>query len=257
MIDETTTAAKPTGSEPHEWQCAIEPNCEGGANMERDEAMAQACAADGIPRLRFYSWQPWTLSLGYNQDIAQINVQEVERRGYGLVRRPTGGRAVFHAEEITYSVAMVGKGEGVQGSYAAINQALLRGFQLLGAAGIEFNRSQPDFREHYASSESASCFSASALSELVWQGRKLAGSAQRRYSDVLLQHGSILLGDAHLEIIDLLNSTSNDPNRRERMRQMLRSRTATLAEVFNGATPSFTQIAQALREGFIQIFSPR
>lgn len=223
--------------------------------MERDEAMAQACAADGIPRLRFYSWQPWALSLGYNQDIAQINVAEVEQRGYGIVRRPTGGRAVFHAEEITYAVAMVGKGQGVQDSYAAINQALLRGFQLLGATGIEFNRSQPDFREHYASTESASCFSASALSELMWQGRKLAGSAQRRYSNVLLQHGSILLGDAHLEIIDLLNSPNSDPNRRQRMRQMLRSRTATLADVFNGAAPPFSQIAEALREGFLQIFS--
>lgn len=221
--------------------------------MEQDEAMAQACAADGIPRLRFYSWQPWAVSLGYNQSIDQIDVHEVDRRGYEIVRRPTGGRAVFHAEEITYAVAMVAKGKGVQDSYAAINQALLCGFELLGATGIEFNRSQPNFREHYTSDESVSCFSASALSELMWQGRKLAGSAQRRYSDVLLQHGSILLGDAHLEIVDLLSADA-DEQRRQRMREMLHRRTATLSDVLNGELPSFTQIAEALREGFMRVF---
>jgi len=247
-----TTARRPATEHGTGWHCTIEPNCEGHINMARDEAMAQACAADGIPRLRLYSWQPWALSLGYNQDLAQVNVGEVERRGYGLVRRPTGGRAVFHAEEITYAVAMVGKGRGVQESYAAINQALLRGFGLLGATGIEFNRSQPDFREHYASDESASCFSASALSELMWQGRKLAGSAQRRYSGVLLQHGSILLGDAHLEIVDMLGTDTTD-ERRQRMRELLRRRTATLAEVFHGTAPSFPSIAEALREGFMEV----
>lgn len=244
-----SAAAKPA----EEWIWLVEPEGGGQWNMDRDEQIAADCAADGVPRLRCYSWSPWTLSLGYNQRLDQINVPQVERRGYGIVRRPTGGRAVFHAQEITYAVAMMGKGRGVHDTYAAINRALLRGFQILGAEGVQFNRLQPDFREHYATDESASCFSASALSELMWQGRKLAGSAQRRYGDVLLQHGSILIGDAHLEIVELLTAATDAP-RQQRMREILRQRTATLSEVFGGAVPTFTELAHGLQQGFAEVF---
>jgi lipoate-protein ligase A len=235
------------------WLYSIEPDLTGEENMRRDEEMARLCAEDGIPRLRFYSWSPWTLSLGYNQDASTIDADELARRGYGLVRRPTGGRAVFHAEELTYGIAMPSSGEGVHETYGRISTAVKRGLELLGAEGIEFSRSQPDFREHYTGDDSASCFSASALNELTWQGRKLVGSAQRRYGDVLLQHGSLLLGEAHLEIIDLLHANA-DVSRRDLLRRRLAERTATLDEIFSGTAPAFTAVADALSSGFGETF---
>jgi len=233
------------------WLYSIEENLAGEENMNRDRAMADACAEDGVPRLRFYSWNPWTLSLGFNQKDERIDTTALESRGYGLVRRPTGGRAVFHADEITYGVAMPAGGRGIHETYAMISGALKRGFETLGASGIEFSRNRPDFREHYQETDSEGCFSTSALNELTWNDRKLVGSAQRRYDSILLQHGSILLGDAHLEIVDLLTI----PERmKQSMRERLASRTATLREILGGAIPGFAEIAETLREGFAEVF---
>lgn len=243
-----------TGISSEVWLYSIEPDLKGKQNMERDEEMARACVEDGVPRLRFYSWNPWTLSLGYNQNDARIDAEELARRGYDLVRRPTGGRAVFHAEEITYGIAMPAGGRGIHETYAMVSAALKRGFEALGAVGVEFSRSRPDFREHYQSVDSEGCFSASALNELAWNGRKLVGSAQRRYGSVLLQHGSILLGDAHLDIVDFL---SIKPELRQAMRDRLAERTATLSDILSTPLPSFNQIAEALLQGFAEEFSAR
>lgn len=235
------------------WIYSITPDIAGDDNMRLDEEMALACEADSIPRLRIYSWQPYTLSLGYGQNIDQIDLEELTRRGFGLVRRPTGGRAVFHAEEATYAVAMPSGGRGIHETYARINDALRRGLEILGAEGIEFSRSQPEFKRHYELDESASCFSASALSELLWHGRKLAGSAQRRYGNVLLQHGSLLLGDAHLDIVDFLRAYSGT-SRRDLLRARLAERTATLRDVLGDRLPPFRSVAIALCEGFAETF---
>ncbi len=221
--------------------------------MNRDEEMARACGIDGIPRLRFYSWRPWTLSLGYNQRDEEIDHDLLQRLGYGLVRRPTGGRAVFHAEELTYAVAMPSGGAGIHETYAKINKGLHRGLEMLGVHDLEFSRTQPDFRKHYAMEESASCFSASALSELTWNGRKLLGSAQRRYGTTLLQHGSLLLDEAHLQIIDLLYPHIEE-SRRDGLRARLAERTATLKHCLGTPLPPFETVAEALRQGFIEVF---
>ena len=234
------------------WLYSIDENLSGAENMRRDEKMALACAEDRIPRLRFYSWNPWTLSLGYNQKEERIDREALEAAGYELVRRPTGGRAVFHAHEITYGVAMPTDGRGVHETYAQISDALRRGFERLQATGIEFSRNRPDFREHYQNMDSEGCFSTSALNELNWNGRKLVGSAQRRYEDVLLQHGSILLGDAHLDIVNFLKIA---PESRPAMRERLASRTATLEEILPGPLPSFGEIAEALLQGFNEAFT--
>lgn len=233
------------------WLCSIEPELSGLENMARDRAIAEATSADGIPRLRFYSWTPWTLSLGYNQKDDRIDAEALGRAGYDLVRRPTGGRAVFHAEEITYGVAMPTGDEGVHATYARISNALRLGFEGLGAKGVSFSRSDLDMREHYEQLDSEGCFSASALNELTVGKRKLVGSAQRRYGSTLLQHGSILLDDAHLQIVDFLSIV---PDLRDGMRQRLASKTATLREIIDGDLPSFEEIARHLAEGFAREF---
>ena len=234
------------------WLYSIEPELDGDANMRRDEAMAEACRIDSRPRLRLYSWRPWTLSLGHHQDDASIDRVGLERAGYGIVRRPTGGRAVFHAEELTYAVAMPASGDSVHDTYARISEALRRGLAHVGA-DVTFARSQPDFREHYAVDDSASCFSASALNELVWNGRKLVGSAQRRYAHVLLQHGSLLVGSAHLSIVDFLFPGA-DELQRDRMKRRLASRTATLFDILGADTPAFYELATAIVRGFAETF---
>ena len=233
------------------WLYRIEENLSGEENMQRDRMMAEACAADEVPRLRFYSWSPWTLSLGYNQKDERIDREAIAAHGYELVRRPTGGRAVFHAQEITYGVAMPTDNRGVHETYAMISKGLNYGFGLLGATDIEFSRSSPDFREHYRDLDSDGCFSASALNELTWQGRKVVGSAQRRYGSVLLQHGSILLGPAHLDIVEFLGIPEE---RRQRMRASLQEKTATLSDILSSPLPQFGEIARALLEGFVQVF---
>jgi lipoate-protein ligase A len=237
-----------------QWLFSVEPELSGSENMLRDEAMAHASGVDGIPRIRLYSWRPYTLSLGHHQPDAQIARTELAGRGIDLVRRPTGGRAVLHAEEITYAVTMAAEGASVHETYAKINEGLRRALEDLGATDIDFTRHQPDFRAHYGGPEdSTSCFSTSALSELMWQGRKLVGSAQRRYGDILLQHGSLLLGDAHLDIIDLLSSTVT-PERRAALRQRLAARTATLADILPSGLPPFETIAEALAHGIAGTF---
>ncbi|MBS1914275.1 MAG: lipoate--protein ligase family protein [Bacteroidetes bacterium] len=236
-----------------EWLYAVDHDLSGEQNMARDEAMAIACGRDGVPRLRFYSWQPYTLSLGHNQSDAAIDRRGIDSKGYGIVRRPTGGRAVFHAEELTYAVAMPSNGDGIHATYSRITEAVMRGLEILGAHDLEFSRSQPDFREHYTLEESESCFSASALNELTWHGRKLLGSAQRRYGGVLLQHGSLLVGDAHLEIIDLLYP-EHDASRRGALKSRLAERTATVCDLLNGRVPAFDSLASALHDGFAATF---
>jgi lipoate-protein ligase A len=235
------------------WLYAIEESLSGDENMARDEAIARACAADGVPRLRVYSWSPWTLSLGHNQDEASVDREALERAGHALVRRPTGGRAVFHAEELTYGVAMPASGEGVHETYARISAALRLGLHAVGATDVEFARSQPDFRAHYERDDSASCFSASALNELTWNGRKIVGSAQRRYGSVLLQHGSLLTGPAHLDIIDFLFASA-DVARRTAMKERLASRTATLRQMLGDGAPDFRRLALAIVDGFAATF---
>lgn len=239
------------------WRYSIEALLPGEENMRRDEAMAEACRIDGVPRLRLYSWRPWALSLGHNQVEAQVDRAALAGAGVDLVRRPTGGRAVLHAEELTYAVAMPSSGEGVHQTYARISEALRQGLLGVGVAGVEFARTQPDFRAHYEQEDSASCFSASALNELSWRGRKIVGSAQRRYGGVLLQHGSLLIGPAHLSIIDFLFASAA-PERRESLKERLASRTATLREMLPPeAAPSFEALALALVDGFAVTFDAR
>lgn len=236
------------------WLLSIEPSLTGSENMRRDEAMAVACSVDGVSRLRLYSWSPWTLSLGHNQDETDVDMAALAAAGFEIVRRPTGGRAVLHAEELTYAVAMPASGAGVHATYARISEAIRHGLSATGATDIEFARTQPDFRTHYENDDASSCFSASALNELTWHGRKLVGSAQRRYGSVLLQHGSLLIGSAHLAIVDVLGSAGSE-ERRSAMKRRLASRTATLDEIFGGAAPPFDAIASAIAAGFEETFA--
>ncbi len=182
----------------------------GAFNMQFDEDSARALLdGSGVPSVRLFRWKPWAISLGFNQDISNIDVERCTINGIDVVRRPTGGRAVFHAEELTYSVAMPAKGKSILEIYNEISRALVKGLRLFGV-NAALSRSQPDLREHYKNLSSIPCFTASARYEIEWRGKKLVGSAQRRFrnqttgEEVVLQHGSILTGTAHHGLIDYI-----------------------------------------------------
>ncbi|NTW52930.1 MAG: lipoate--protein ligase family protein [Chlorobiaceae bacterium] len=148
---------------------------------------------------RFYSWAPSAVSLGRNQDPGEIDTERCRADGVDVVVRPTGGRAVFHADELTYSF-FAETPVSNEVIYRMVHEAIGNALRQFGVAS-DFCRSQPDFRARYASAESVPCFTASARYELQVDGRKIVGSAQRRRGNVVLQHGSMPLSGRHRQIL--------------------------------------------------------
>jgi lipoate-protein ligase A len=188
----------------------------GQYNMEFDMRLMRAFADGAFARAfgegsclwRFYAWSPPAVSLGKNQNPAEIDRERCRADGVDVVVRPTGGRAVFHADELTYSffAATPLPNEVI---YRMVHETIARALSKVGVAA-EFCRSQPDFRARYASPDSVSCFTASARYELQIDGRKIVGSAQRRTGDVLLQHGSLPLSVRHRQISRYLAGASRE-----------------------------------------------
>jgi lipoate-protein ligase A len=178
----------------------------GKFNMAYDMQLAHDCKQDEAV-LRLYRWKPYCISLGANQCADSINIEKAEKDNIDVVKRPTGGRAVLHAEELTYSVIMpIHYGSSARKIYSEINEALTEGLGLYNKklAAIELENIQPDFGELYKKEQSVACFAVPAKSELKFDGRKLVGSAQRKLGNTILQHGSILCGDFHKKIVDYL-----------------------------------------------------
>ena len=173
-------------------------------NMALDEALLIKQSNGKLPPvLRFYGWEPAGLSLGYFQKTkGKIDIEGAKKRGFGIVRRPTGGLAVLHDQELTYSVIIPESHEkmskSVSKAYQVISKGLLEGYKLL---GIEANLAIPD--EKIGKSGTAVCFEEPSWYELVIQGRKAAGSAQTRQRGVILQHGSIPINIDSEALFDL------------------------------------------------------
>ena len=168
-------------------------------NMAVDEAiMAGQATGDSPPTLRFYGWAPPTLSIGYFQKAEEeVDFEALSRFGLGFVRRPTGGRAVLHDRELTYSMIMPedypGMPRTVNEAYRVLSEGLVLGFRRLGLQAEMVSLASDEDKQKYAAAGSAACFDSPSWYELVVEGRKAAGSAQVRQKGALLQHGSILL----------------------------------------------------------------
>ncbi|HTY12310.1 MAG TPA: lipoate--protein ligase family protein [Bacteroidota bacterium] len=221
-------------------------------NMRLDETLAQRLVArEGFPTLRVYGWMPHAISLGYNQRCSDFDEALCASRGIDVVRRPTGGRAIFHAEELTYSITMSARGKNINESYCEISRALLCGLRLLGA-DVEYAHARPDLNRLYKSQGSIPCFASSTQYEIQHHGRKLVGSAQRRYStlegeEVILQHGSVLLGPMHKRLPEFMRL--EDEKNRTALREELERKTTDLGAAL-GRAVSFDEAAAALKEGF-------
>lgn len=182
------------------WRLLLHPAAPGPWNMGVDEALLQRAASpDSLPVLRCYHWAPACVSLGRFQSAGGLDCAHLKRLGIDVVRRPTGGRAILHDQEVTYAVVLPAghplAGRSVRASYAAIAGALARAITLLGGT-VEL---APERRRGGrglpadAPAHRQDCFATPSDHEIVATGRKLVGSAQVRQAGALLQHGSILL----------------------------------------------------------------
>lgn len=234
------------------WRLIIEREPRSGAaNMALDQAIAMACAAgESLPTLRFYRWQPPAVSLGRHQPVADLDQAAVAAHGYDIVRRTTGGRAILHIDELTYSVAAATTeprvAGGVMDAYLRLSNALVAGLQQVGVAADKAGadvRAGPDV--------SAACFEVPSAYEITVQGRKLMGSAQSRRAKYVLQHGSLPL---HGDITRLINVLVLEEETRARLRHQLAAHACTLATALGVADDApdvaFDRVAQALVQGF-------
>ncbi len=215
--------------------------------MAVDEAIAEATVAGQVlPTLRFYAWQPPCLSLGRNQPHAEADAARCAARGYDVVRRPSGGRAILHSDELTYSVAGPADEPRLRGGVLEVYHRLSAGL-LDGLRRLEIEAQETPAENRAAADGSAACFDVPSAHEITAGGRKLVGSAQCRRGGWVLQHGSLPLRGDVARIVDGL--AFDDEMERDTLRDALRRRATTVAEVL-GRDVSFAAAAQALAEGF-------
>lgn len=213
---------------------------DGFRNMEIDEALLDTSIKNEyFPTLRLYGWLRPTLSLGRNQPYARINLNYCKDNNIDIVKRPTGGRAVFHHQELTYCfispVEFLKKGNSVINSYREISEALILGFSKLG-----INLTFPEYKK--VSVKDGYCMAVSTGSDLSYEGKKVIGSAQLRKHNYILQHGSILI-DINNEILSsIFGSLNNYLN------------VITLKEI-KTELDNINILSRAIMEGFQEKFS--
>ncbi len=221
--------------------------------MDRDMALFQELEEGrGLPALRLYAWNPWTVSLGRHQKAEKaLDLAAMAERSIPWVMRPTGGRAVYHAQEMTYSVVAPTEGSfaaTLAGTHKSIAGALLRFYREL---GVDAHLTRPAPSGDLDPRSPAPCFVAPGLAEIEYEGRKLAGSAQLRGHRAFLQHGSMPLGPAHLDLADFLPGSDSS---RRRAREVLSSKSASLSELLQ-ALPAMDTLFDLLAAAFSEEFA--
>jgi lipoyl(octanoyl) transferase len=237
---------------PDHWRLIIDPGHAGPTNMAIDEAILETVGAENSPpTLRLYSWQPACFSLGQAQSAADADLDRLRERGWDIVRRMTGGRAILHVDEMTYSVALPKTHPLMAGSiidsYCRLSSALLTALEQLGL------NAHADERYETAQKTQAGpvCFEVPSTYEITANGKKLIGSAQvRRYSGAL-QHGSLPLHGDISRICDALMFESEES--RQQARERVSARATTLADAL-GTTITWEQTAAALESAFASTF---
>lgn len=233
-----------------EWRLIIDERPEPGAwNMALDEAIMDAVASGSQPpTLRFYQWNPACLSLGKRQPLSGVDLNRCRAEGVEVVRRATGGWAILHTDELTYSIATLPDDPRASGAildaYRSLNRGLIAGLHQLGVSAL-MNPVQPGG----AANASAACFEVPSAYEIVVNGRKLIGSAQTRPAGRVLQHGSLPLRGDIGRVSTFLHVECEAE--REALAAHLREHATTL-ELVLGRTVSFAEAAAALVSGFAE-----
>jgi lipoate-protein ligase A len=229
------------------WRLLITPPSHGVWNMAVDEAVLESTErAESPPTLRLYSWDPPCLSLGQAQPFADVDLDRLQANGWEIVRRITGGRAILHTDELTYSVTGPAIEPRLAGSvlesYNRLALALLEALRAL-SIPVEIKTDRPES----TGDANPVCFEVPSTYELTVRGKKLIGSAQARRRAGVLQHGSLPLHGDLTRICQVL--VFSDENARQIAGQRLLARAATVTEV-QGLTMSWDHAAQAFIDSF-------
>lgn len=240
---------------PTQWRLLRHPAARGAHNMAVDAAILEAVIqGNSAPTLRFYDWDPACLSLGFAQRFDDLDEAALAARGWDVVRRPTGGRAILHTDELTYSV--IGPSDeprlsgGVLESYKRLSEALMHSLELLGllveqqpmhiAGGTGNGAGEAD---------NPVCFEVPSDYEITLHGKKIIGSAQARRKGGVLQHGSLPLTGDMARITEILRYPSEE--RRQLAAERVRTRAATVEEGL-GRAVTFNEAAESFIRGFAE-----
>jgi len=224
---------------------------DGTTNMSIDLALARCMLSNShYPILRIYGWNPPAISLGYHQKMRDIDLQKCQRDGIDVVYRPTGGRAILHANELTYAVILPKSSryyhKEISKVYEIISLCLISALKQLNV-NVNFERARNTPMNFSRGELSTICYASTIQHEISYNGKKLVGSAQRRFDNVVLQHGSILIGNKHLDLVNYL--VNGDTQRCNRVKDFLKSKTICLNDI-NHTTVTFSELANAIKTGF-------
>lgn len=232
------------------WRLLVSPPASGAWNMAVDEALLDATVkGESQPVIRLYQWQPACLSLGYAQKVRDVDMDRLKQNGWDIVRRVTGGRAILHTDEITYSVLAPLTEPRVAGtvleSYQRIANALIKAVRAL-KIPVEMV-TDADTSAAAASAKGPVCFEVPSAYELIVDGKKLIGSAQSRRKEGFLQHGAFpLFGDLR-RITDALVYASEEERATAGEKVVAR---ATNAEQVLGYRLDWDQVAGEMKSAF-------
>jgi len=232
----------------NDYRLIISPPATGSWNMAADEAILDSIGMnESLPTIRLFAWDPPCLSLGYAQSINDVDKAALAENGWGLVRRMTGGRAILHADELTYSIIAPHDEPLVTGnlleSYQRIARGLLRTLELMGIKG-EINKAPVNVNSY---TPGQVCFVVPSAFEITFRGKKLIGSAQARRKHGVLQHGSLPMGGDLGRIIKVLSFTDGS-DRNKSLGKLMDH--ATNLEMITGLRLSWETAATAFIEAF-------
>jgi lipoate-protein ligase A len=225
-------------------------------NMAADEAILDAHLAGEVPpTLRLYGWNPAAVSVGYAQKISEDEKRSIANAGLALVRRPTGGRAVLHLGDLTYSfvgtsiggpqdrlrasISDAGHGflsTNIVGAYKQICDGLIEAMKEFGIT-LTLGASNSDYRSNY------DCFRATTNADLQYDGKKIIGSAQLRRKHAVLQHGSMLLNQEQNKMAQIFGESKNDSIRHANLFEILTTK------------PTMEALQKAMQIGFQKVFA--
>ena len=230
------------------WRLMEHPPASGAWNMAVDEAILESVyAGESLPTLRLYAWEPACLSLGLAQPYREVNQSALFAHGWEVVRRPTGGRAILHIDELTYAVIAPENDPRVSGgvleSYLRLSKALMNALEILGLTP-EANENMPGKKPEKANPV---CFEVPSNYEITVRGKKLIGSAQARRKEGILQHGTLPLWGDLTRVITALNFPSASAQTQAILRLVDH---ATTAEQELSRAPSWQQASLAFQEAF-------
>jgi lipoate-protein ligase A len=231
------------------WRLIVDGRMPAAMNMAIDEALFRLCGscyAGTFPVLRFYQWENPTLSFGSSQNIARaVDIEYCRKAGFNVVRRPTGGRAVLHDDEVTYSVVAPVNGmlgNSIQETYRLISEGIIRGLSRLGVKADTEGKAGESRGDRLTY---VPCFASSTKYEIAFNGKKIVGSAQRRNNRSFLQHGSILMNFNSVALMKAIGAGGDGDNPSNYM--------TSISEVLRKEV-DFNETVESLIKGFRDAF---